>query len=198
MEIKRSTVIGLVAFLVVCFLVNVVTFYALLNSSRSSLRNEISALKSTLDQRTGDVDTNRPEATFIFEIKDAENFLNSGKKRASQFFFCRSMRFYLGLQKIYADGEYYLAVYLYRFNPSDPFAYSIETDFELTLLNRASSLNKVLEIVHTFKSSSSYDGRGEAKFISISELTGFGNGWIEDDTIKMQVHLRCEDFKRFN
>lgn len=198
MEIKRSTVIGLVAFLVLCFLVNVVVFYAVLNSSRSSLRNEMSALRSTLDERIGEVDTNRPETTFIFEIKDAQKFLDSEQQRASQFFHCKSMRFYLGMRKVYTDGTYYLAVYLYRFNPSDPFSYSIQTDFKLTLLNRASSLNKVLKIQHTFESRSSYDGRGDQKFISISELTGFGNGWIQDDTIKMQVHLRCENFRRFN
>lgn len=166
--------------------------------ARMITRAEMNTLNSTMLQKIRDVDTNRPETTFTFAIPDAKSFLDSKKRRGSEFFYCRSMKFYLGMKHAYWQDGYYLEVFLFRFNPSDVYDYSITTEFELRLINFGGKPDKVLKVKHTFEKSNTYDGRGERQFIAISDLTNLSNGWIKDDTIKLQLHLKCNEFRRIN
>ena len=147
-------------------------------------------------QKIRDVDINRSKANFTFEIKDAQEFLDSGKRRGSEFFHCRSMQFYLQMQKVRWEEDDYLAAFLTRFNPSDSYDYSMRTNYTLVLHNFSNKPEKVHQGECKFEKGGEGDERGAKNFIRISELIDTANGWIQEDTIRLQVRLKCHEFRR--
>ena len=238
-EIKRSTAIYLVVFLVVCFIANFVAFYILVKNSNGLLqgcffssnsnrfrskaeihlililffflhtdelkdrtkkiRNEFQSnlvdWNSTISQKVVEIDVQRPEANFIYEINDVQAFLNSKKSRGSEFFFCRSMRFYIELKYAYFEGDEYFGVCLKCHNPSDTFDYSMATSYEFRLVNWLGKEDKIEKFNFNFVRNLD-DTHGNTKFLPITVLTNPSNGWVRDDKLRLKVNLKCERFFR--
>lgn len=157
----------------------------------------MNVLNSTVRQKISDVDIHRSETSFTFVINDALEFLDSRDHRGSEFFYCRSMRFFLDLKHNVVNQDSYLAVQLTRFNPSDEYSYSMRTSFELRLLNFLGKPDKVVEREYAFEKNES-EAFGRPDFIRVNELINSQNGWTQADTLKMQVHLKCHEFRRTN
>lgn len=142
------------------------------------------------------MDLSGPEAGYIFEMNGVQELVETENHRGSEFFYCNNVPFFLDLKSGYNSGEYRLAVFLTRLKPNqDDYLHSIKTSFQLRLLNFLDKPNKVLELEHAFGKDKSEVG-GRPDFISIKELTNILNGWVKNDTLKVQVHLKCDQFKR--
>lgn len=141
------------------------------------------------------MDINRAEANFTFELNDVMSFLNSRNYRGSEFFFCRSMRFFIDLKYWVWEGVPHLAVFLVRFNPSDSYYYKMRTEFELRLVNWLGKEDHVLETKNEYIKNTP-EGHGSKAFIPINDLLWPSNGWVKDDKLKLKVHLKCGPFYR--
>ena len=139
------------------------------------------------------MDTNRPEANFTFEMNQVRDFLTSTKYRGSEFFYCRGMRFFVQLRRDNFDGFSGLSVFLSRYNPSDDYFYSMETNFELRLINWLGKEDLVQTFNYLFTSDTA-QGYGYKNLILIDELVNPFNGWVQNDALRLRVNLKCESF----
>ena len=146
-------------------------------------------------QKINDVDTSKPEANFTFEVNDVKNLLNSINFRGSEFFYCRSMRFFLDMKKEDKIGPSYLSAYLNREKPSDDYYYSMKTNFDLRLVNWLGKEDLVKTFNYCFARETK-QGFGTEELIKIDELINPLNGWVQNDTLRLRVNLKCEPFYR--
>lgn len=142
------------------------------------------------------MDINRSEANYTFEINDVRDFIDSGRFRGSEFFFCRSMRFFVDLRyNTFYDGTPYLSAWLLRHNPSDNYYYSMKTSFEFRLVNWLGKSDKVERFNYVFKRDDD-EACGNQKFINGHVLTYATNGWVKNNTLQFKVNLKCDRFYR--
>ena len=141
------------------------------------------------------VDINRPEANFTFEINDVQPLLDSRKSRGSEFFFCRSIRFYVIAQNVYFEGGEYFGVYLSVHNPSDTYYYSMATSYEFRLVNWNGKEDKIEKFNFNFGDGRS-SNHGNTKFLPISMLTSPSGGWVKNDKLQLKVNLKCGNLFR--
>ena len=72
--------------------------------------------------------------------------------------------------------------------------WSIKTALELRLLNQLPDKhNKVAKFYPTFRK---IGALGTQNYISAAELLNENKGWIQNDTIKLQIYLRAEKLVR--
>ena len=163
-----------------------------LNKAEQQLKEEKAKIYKELD-------VNREEATFTFEFENINAFLDSDhkEKRASEYFFCRSIKWYIGLLRTVneEDGESYLSIRLYAHNPSDSYTgWSIATKFGFKLLvgeKEELDLNPKYEE----KTATSEDPfGGYTRSLKIAHLKK--EKYLENDRIRLQVHLIAKPLQR--
>ena len=108
------------------------------------------------------------------------------------------MPWYLAACRYIESGVNYLGVYLYIYRQSSADSLSVVTDFEIRLLS--SNPGPVGDLVLTGKdlafanSNRGWEGWGWVRFITVEKLRA--GSFIENDTIKLRVHLTTKSFER--
>ena len=109
------------------------------------------------------------------------------------------MPWYLGARRWPVDGAMdHLGAFLYLQRTNDQDSCNIVADYELRLLSSTSG-SVCSDVFYTskgrtFESSKPFPGWGWTKFITVDKLRA--GSFIQDDTIKIQVHLTTKSFER--
>ena len=158
-------------------------------------RNEII---EELRRKIENVDINKREATFSFKFKNLTDFLNArGEARSSgESVYLRGLAFDLKLNtRSSPKNDRYLAIILSANSPFDHVDFSIDVSYELKLVNQ---LPHRANLTDSNKASLKKSGNKLVwpYFITIDQLTK--EGFIKNDTIVLEVHLKCDKFVRFD
>lgn len=141
------------------------------------------------------MDLNRKQVNFEYELDDVEVFLEIEKKRCSQYFFAQNLAWYLDLRAKLEGKDKFLSIYLgtksYDKSSGD---WTIRVTYELAILNPSGGKKKL-------KSTRDFCSKGHLawglhEFISIQDLkTG---GYIKDNKIRVQAHLEAGELVRIS
>ena len=164
-----------------------------LDTKVGELKNNLEREIEQVEREIQEVNVNRAEASFKFELADVSKFFEiESNKRCSDKFWCRGLQWSIKVQrKLKAeDGSKQLEVYLHSEN-DDQFEWSCKTNFKLILFNNLPEKKNLIygPTLNTFKLKS---GFGFSNFISYSKLIDEKNGYIKDDKIVLGVELKVE------
>lgn len=186
--------------------------------TKAELMDDIAKLKATVKElnekferlamlksleETDDPATNAG-VVFNIELNNVKNLVEEKSNYFSDTFSCfhgMPWQGYLGVSDLLDDKEVdktvtrFLGFYLRCENNSNyPGPWSIKTVYELRLLNQLpGKCNKVVKYCQTFNKMGAL---GNSKYISAPELLDESKGWLKNDTIKLQIHLRTEKMVR--
>ena len=164
-----------------------------------AIQNKLNELNSTMSQNSSDSDINRPEASFIFEVQNVTDFLE-GKGAIAEFFYCRGIRFWFQVKNLRSEfqPEALLSIILRTsFSPLDIEynEYSLNTCIELRLLNFQNKTDKVVKTEYKYGKKMS-PNKIIQNLATTKELTDPQNGFVQANTFKIQVNLKCDKLKR--
>ena len=185
----------------------------------TNLKCEISGLKSELNHKINQIDINRDEATFEFELTNVTDFFADDNDRYSDIFYVKCMPFSMNIEfRKKDDSVNHMGLYLYCHNndivkvSSIPVIFtelisklislffsfrtkwSCSTKFKLKLLSHLPGRpTKEKEFSHVF---SRQTGFGNSKFITISELMDEKNGFVLDNKMTLVVQMVVDEVVR--
>lgn len=151
-----------------------------------------------LQRKIEEVDVNKSEATFIFEFKNVTDFLNAKRevRRSDDSVYLRGLAFDLKLNtKTSPQNDRFLAITLTANSPFDHVDFSIELSYELRLVNQLPQ-----KVNRTDTNSALLKKSGNKLvwpyFATIDQL--MSDGFIKNDTIMLEIHLKCDKFVRLD
>lgn len=166
-----------------------------LKNEISGLKTEISDMNIKLSERISQVDIDRGETAFEYELTEALEFFSNIKgNKFSESFHCRSLTFFLGIDFQRKLGHpNYMGFYLFC-SHNDSLKWSCSTRFTLKVISQLPGApDRVEEFQNEFTMSS---GIGNSQFISVEELLNKNNGLVKDNKIKLSVHLKADKVVR--
>lgn len=142
---------------------------------------------------TGEMDKARSEARFTCKFAGIEDLFKKNACLNSERFYCQQEPWFISVQPKVENGEKFLGVNLNLHNDgghSFGQAFSCKTSFELRLLATIPGVaDKVKKLNYEFKSSKR--AFGTTNLIAYNELMGYFKGYVREDAILVQVHLKA-------
>lgn len=156
----------------------------------TGLKSEIGRMKSELNNKIDQLNIERSETTFEYELTGLTEFFKADNDRYSDVFFCRGLPFSINVEfKKKDDQPKSLGFYLYC-HQNDPIKWSCSTNYKLKLMSFLPNVpEKVKEFNHVFSKST---GFGNSKFIQLSDLMNEENGYVRDNAIKLVCQLKAD------
>lgn len=140
------------------------------------------------------MDIHKSEVNFTFEIADVQELFDRRDENwGSEFFYCRSIPFYVNL-KYARGGNDYLSAGLVLYNPMDTYTYHMSGVYELRLVNWQGKGDFIRKYEYVFDESGKVFG--PRFFISATDLLHEPSDWIKDKKIKLKVNLTCGNLYR--
>lgn len=141
---------------------------------------------------------------FDFELKNVKDLIEAKNIHYSDTFRCYhdlpwqgcvDSRDLVDDKEVDKTATRFMGFYLRcEYNSNYPGNWSVKTSYELRLLNQLpGKCKRLVKYVQTFNKIATL---GNPKFITASELLDESKGWVKDDTIKLQIHLRTEKLVR--
>lgn len=180
-----------------CDLVRRESDKAIRDGEISSLKDEESlngdATEEHLCEKAKEPDTNADEAVYTFEMDDVAKFFEPDiNVRCSNLFLCSGAKWSIRAVSKKRNGSKCLDLYVYSHN-SDKSKFSCSLFYKLILLGQRPDVQpRVKEFKNTFDKSS---GFGCKNFITYDELRAVENGFLVNDQIKLQTHLKVNKIK---
>ena len=134
----------------------------------------------------------RTESRFTWKFKNVKTLFYDCASSKSKFFYCQLIPWSISIQLTKVGGKAHLGVFLwceYKIGGGVPFR--CKTSFELRLLSIGSGTDKdkTANINCEFNKIA---GFGEKNLISYDELMNVSNGYVREDSLLVQVHLKAE------
>lgn len=160
----------------------------------TSLESRIEELKKELKREIKEVDINRAEASFKFELVGVSKFIEiEANERHSARFWAQGLQWSLLVRCNLKKKDKYLGLSLLCHNDEPP-NWSCKTSFNLILFtNLPGAENWVRQFIHNFDKNEDW---GLNFFISCTELMDEKNQYVKDDKIMLGVELKAEPVVR--
>lgn len=161
------------------------------------MNEKINELKTELFQKIKEVDINRAEVLFRFELGDVGKFFETDTaKMFSERFFCRGLQWSILAQNNRKDvanaNTKHLGFYLHCHN-DEPAKWSCKVKYQLILFARSPEKQKACRLINTWEKKTSF---GSHFFISYIELMDKANGYVQDDKVLLGVGLEADPVVR--
>lgn len=152
--------------------------------------NKTEEIIEKLQQKMKELIMNKPEETFIFESSDIISFLegHSDKFRKSKYFYARNLAWFVELEVVKAiEEKAFLYIHLKVLNLSGDKKWSINVNHEMRIKNQSGKQDKCFEMKNNVLKK---DGLVRFQFISVEEV--MNDGFIKNDTIKIQIYVKAD------
>ena len=164
--------------------------------SSSSIKDgemcSLNAYETDLKEKLKETDASK-EIDYTFELNDVANFFGPDQnRRCSDPIHCFNTEFVIYVDSIKRNGKKYLELYLVNCNLNQSRIFSLVYKFTL-LSHRPDAQPRVRKQKNTFDKELPY---GCKNFISFDELKNDSAGFLVNDKIKVQVHLKVEKIKK--
>ena len=163
-----------------------------------AMNEQTNKLIEEMRQKIEEVDINKSEANFTFKFENVTDFLGSNgeMRRSDESVYLRGIAFDLKLNtKPNLQNDRYLAITLTANSPFDHVNFSMELTYDLRLVNQLQQ-----EANRTDSDRTVLKKAGNkvvwSYFITIEQL--MSDGFIVNDTIVLETHLKCDKFMRLD
>lgn len=175
---------------------------AKLKAAVKELNEKFDRLAAIKSQELVDPSINS-EIVFDLQVKKVANLIENKDLHYSEIFYCQGLPWQVRVcvsdlvhdEEVDKTKTRFVGVFVSCENNSNyPGNWSIKAAYEIRLLNNLpDKRNKLAKFYSTYNKIAAL---GAPKFITASELLDEKKGWIQNDTIKLQIYLRAEKLIR--